>query len=97
MHRDDRSYRILIMNALLKVTSSDTATSASSEPMDRYQRILDMTAAMRAMYGDAALAIADGQPGTFDVGGDSGIRWSDLADELRAPTLPPTVTIAPAL
>ena len=84
MRRDGRSYRILIMNAELEVTSLDPAMPASSEPADRHLRILDMTAAMRAMYGDAALAIADGQPGTFDVGGGSGIQWKDLADELRA-------------
>ncbi|WP_156348080.1 hypothetical protein [Sphingomonas sp. Leaf231] len=75
--------------------SSDTAASVEAGSEGRYRRILDMTAALRAMFGDAALAIADGQPGAFDVGGRSGIRWQDLANELRAAKLPQTIAIPP--
>ena len=75
--------------------SLDTADSIEASSVGRYRRILDMTAALRAMFGDAALAIADGQPGTFDVGGRSGIRWQDLAHELRAAKLPCTVILTP--
>ncbi len=75
--------------------SSDTAASVEAGSEGRYRRILDMTAALRAMFGDAALAIADGQPGAFDVGGRSGIWWQDLANELRAAKLPQTIAIPP--
>ena len=75
--------------------SLNTADSIEASSEGRYRRILDMTAALRAVFGDAALAIADGQPGTFDVGGRSGIRWQDLANELRAAKLPHTIAIPP--
>ncbi len=75
--------------------SSDTAASVQADWEGRHRRILDMTAALREIFGDAALPIADGQPGTFDVGGRSGIRWQDLADELRAAKLPRIVTFSP--
>ncbi|QQV77554.1 hypothetical protein H5J25_01735 [Sphingomonas aliaeris] len=77
--------------------SSDTAFSVQAGSEGHRQRILDMTAALREIFGDAALPIADGQPGTFDVGGRSGIQWRDLADELRAAKLPRIVTFSPTL
>ena len=94
LHRNRCTRRISIMNPEPDL-SSDTAASVEAGSEGRHRRILDMTAALRAMFGDAALAIADGQPGAFDVGGRSGIRWQDLANELRAAKLPHTIAIPP--
>ena len=94
LHRNRCTRRISSMNPEPDL-SSDTAASVEAGSECRHRRILNMTAALRAIVGDAAVAIADGQPGTFDVGGRSGIQWQDLADELRAAKLPRTVTFTP--
>lgn len=94
LHRNRCTRRISIMNPEPDL-SFNTADSIEASSEGRYRRILDMTAALRTIFGDAAVAIADGQPGTFDVGGRSGIRWQDLADELRAAKLPRTATFTP--
>lgn len=83
------------MNPWLTVALPDAASLADALIEERRQRTLDMTAALCATYGDAALPIAEGQPGSFDVGGSSGIRWQDLADALRAAKLLHTVAIPP--
>lgn len=95
VHQNDGIYRTFVMKPWLTVTLPDAASLADVIIEKRRQSILDMTAALSAMFGDAALPIAEGQPGTFDVGGKSGIRWQELADELRAAKLPHTVTVPP--
>ena len=45
----------------------------------RSARLRDMTASLVDMFGPAALSIARSQPGASDVGGNSGIRWRDVA------------------
>lgn len=95
VHRNTGIYRTFVMKPWLTLTLPDAASSADVIIEKRRQSILDMTAALSEMFGDAALSIAEGQPGTFDVGGRSGIRWQDLTDELRAAKLPHTVAIPP--
>ncbi len=95
VHRNDGIHRTFVVKPWLTVTLPDAASSADAIIEERRQRILDMAAALSAMFGDAALPIAEGQPGTFDVGGRSGIRWQDLADELRTAKLPHTIAIPP--
>lgn len=95
VHRNDGIHRTFVVKPWLTVALPDAASSADVVIEERRQRIFDMAAALSAMFGDAALPIAEGQPGTFDVGGRSGIRWQELADELRAAKLPLTIAIPP--
>lgn len=93
VHRNGTIHRILIMDQGQNVAFEDAGSLAIVMVEERRQRILDMTAALSAIFGNAALPIAVGQPGDLDVGGRSGIRWQDLADALCATQAPGTVDL----
>ena len=80
----DSARRILVMNQASTVSSSDVSSLALVAFENRRQRILDMTAALRSIFGSAALPIAESQPATADVGRKSGIFWNDISEALRA-------------
>lgn len=96
MHRNRSISRTFVMRPWLTVPPPHAPASFDLMLEKRRQCILDMTGALSAMFGDAALSIADSQPNASDVGGKSGIRWQDLADELRAAKLLHTITVPPA-